>query len=54
MAYKITPYSNDDDAKISARAVEVDNKPTLEERLSRIEDLLTNPPKTGGKFDGLL
>ena len=54
MAYKITPYSNDDDAKTNARAVEVDNKPTLEERLSRIEDLLTNQPKTGGKFDGLL
>lgn len=55
MAYKIIPYSNDDDTKISARAVEVENKPSLEDRLSRIEELLTNPPtKTGGKFDGLL
>ena len=54
MAYRITPYSNEDDTKINTRPVEVDNKPTLEERLSRIEELLTNPPKTGGKFDGLL
>lgn len=51
MAYKITPYAADD-TKISAAASNVDSKPTVEDRLNRLEQLLN--PKEGGKFDGLL
>ena len=50
MAYKIIPYATDD-TKISPAANEVENKPTLEERLGRLEQLITSK---GGKFDGLL
>ena len=50
MAYKITPYATDD-TKIPPAANEVENKPTLEERLGRLEQLITSK---GGKFDGLL
>ena len=50
MAYKITPYATDD-TKIPPAAYEVENKPTLEERLGRLEQLITSK---GGKFDGLL
>ena len=51
MAYKIVPYAADD-TKISAAAVEVETKPSLEDRLDRLEQLLNS--KQGGKFDGLL
>ena len=50
MAYKITPYATDD-TKIPPAANEVENKPSLEERLGRLEQLITSK---GGKFDGLL
>ena len=50
MAYKITPYAADD-TKIPPAANEIENKPTLEERLGRLEQLITSK---GGKFDGLL
>ena len=50
MAYKITPYATDD-TKIPPAANEIENKPTLEERLGRLEQLITSK---GGKFDGLL
>ena len=50
MAYKITPYATDD-TKIPPAANEVESKPTLEERLGRLEQLITSK---GGKFDGLL
>lgn len=51
MAYKITPYAADD-TKISAAASNVESKPTVEDRLNRLEQLLNS--KEGGKFDGLL
>jgi hypothetical protein len=51
MAYRITPYATDD-TKTSAAAVEVETKPTVEDRLDRLEQLLNS--KQGGKFDGLL
>lgn len=50
MAYKITPYAADD-TKTSSAAVEAETKPSLEERLGRLEQLITSK---GGKFDGLL
>lgn len=50
MAYKITPYATDD-TKIPPAANEAETKPTLEERLGRLEQLITSK---GGKFDGLL
>ena len=49
MAYKIVPYAADD-AKISS-AAETETKPSFEERLGRLEQLITSK---GGKFDGLL
>ena len=51
MAYKITPYAADD-IKIGAAASDVESKPTVEDRLNRLEQLLNS--KEGGKFDGLL
>ena len=49
MAYKITPYAADDTKTNSA--AEAETKPSLEERLGRLEQLITSK---GGKFDGLL
>lgn len=53
MAYRITPYAKEDEANLSVAAVKVEEKPNIEERLARLEELLTQP-KSGGKFDGLL
>lgn len=53
MAYKITPYAKEDEANLSVAAAKVEEKPNIEERLARLEELLTQP-KSGGKFDGLL
>lgn len=53
MAYKITPYSREEEgAKEAPAAVEVNPMIVFEERLRKLEEALT--PKTGGKFDGLL
>ena len=51
MAYKIIPYAADD-TKTTPAASDVPTKSTLEDRLERLEQLLTT--KSGGKFDGLL
>jgi hypothetical protein len=53
MAYRITPYAKEDEANLSVATVKVEEKPNIEERLARLEELLTQP-KSGGKFDGLL
>lgn len=53
MAYRITPYAKEDEANLSVAAIKVEEKPNIEERLARLEELLTQP-KSGGKFDGLL
>ena len=50
MAYRIVPYA--DDTKAPA-AVETNPKVSLEERLDKLEQLLTKQTP-GGKFDGLL
>lgn len=50
MAYKIAPYSAGEEAEIAVAA----DKTTIEERLTRLEELMTSNTKTGGKFDGLL
>lgn len=51
MAYKIIPYAADD-TKSTPAAPDAPTKSTLEDRLERLEQLLTT--KSGGKFDGLL
>lgn len=53
MAYKITPYAKEDEANLPVAAAKVEEKPNIEERLARLEELLTQT-KSGGKFDGLL
>ena len=53
MAYRITPYAKEDEANLPVTAVKVEEKPNIEERLARLEELLIQP-KSGGKFDGLL
>jgi hypothetical protein len=53
MAYRITPYAKEDEANLPIAAAKVEEKPNIEERLARLEELLTQP-KSGGKFDGLL
>jgi hypothetical protein len=53
MAYKIVPYSKEEETKTSSAAVDAE-KTTLEARLERLERLLTKSDTTGGKFDGLL
>lgn len=50
MAYKIVPYSKEEETKIPAAP----EKSPLEERLERLEKLLTQSHQSGGKFDGLL
>ena len=50
MAYRIAPY-----AKEEATAKDVPPQPNpLEERLTRLENLLNNLTPEGGKFNGLL
>ena len=49
MAYRVTPYTKEE----AAQEVEAP-KEGLEERLSKLENLLTNLAKDGGKFNGLL
>lgn len=53
MAYRITPYAKEDEANLPVATAKVEEKPNIEERLARLEELLTQP-KSGGKFDGLL
>lgn len=48
MAYSIAPYSNGKKEPEKAAA------PSFEERLSRIEQMLTKQQESGGKFDELL
>ena len=49
MAYRVTPYTKEESAPSPAI-------PTLEERMAKLENLLTNLTNTseGGKFNGLL
>ncbi len=52
MAYKIAPYSKEQ--SVPTPAVEEAPKDPMEDRISRLENLLTNLTKDGGKFNGLL
>lgn len=50
MAYKIIPYSAGEEVETPVVA----DKPSVEDRLARLEEMITSNTKTGGKFDGLL
>ena len=47
MAYRVTPYTKEE-------ATPAPTAPTLEERMTKLEALLTNATTEGGKFNGLL
>lgn len=49
MAYRISPYTKEENNTQAAPAPS-----TLEERLTKLETLLTNLTNDGGKFNGLL
>ena len=49
MAYRVTPYTKEE----ATQQVEAP-KEGLEERMSKLENLLNNLAKDGGKFNGLL
>ena len=48
MAYRVTPYAKEESAPVAS------STPTLEERMTKLETLLTNLTNEGGKFNGLL
>lgn len=50
MAYKVLPYSKEQSSQTQQAAT--DN--SLEERLDKLEKMLTNLTSDGGKFNGLL
>lgn len=50
MAYKVLPYSKEQSSQTQQAAT--DN--SLEERLDKLEKMLTNLTNDGGKFNGLL
>lgn len=55
MAYRVVPYTKDDTPlKEQAQNNQNNQKDPLEERLSRIENMLNNLSTDGGKFNGLL
>ncbi len=50
MAYRVTPYTKEETASVPPMAP----TPTMEERMAKLEALLTNMTNEGGKFNGLL
>jgi hypothetical protein len=50
MAYRVTPYTKEETAPTQSAP----ETPNLEERLTKLETLLTNMTNEGGKFNGLL
>lgn len=50
MAYRVTPYTKEETASAPPMAP----TPTMEERMAKLEALLTNMTNEGGKFNGLL
>lgn len=53
MAYKIAPYSKEQSTSTPVDTEETTKDP-MEDRISRLENLVTNITKDGGKFNGLL
>jgi hypothetical protein len=53
MAYRVIPYTKEESTQTSTPT---QNAPSLEERMTKLENLLTNLTNTneGGKFNGLL
>lgn len=53
MAYRVLPYTKEENAQAPAPT---QSAPSLEERMAKLENLLTNLTNTneGGKFNGLL
>ena len=52
MAYRITPYAKEEPVPVEQKQAPTPNP--LEERLTRLETMLTNLTDNGGKFNGLL
>ena len=52
MAYRVTPYTREESAPAEQKQAPTPNP--LEERLTRLETMLTNLTDNGGKFNGLL
>lgn len=52
MAYRVTPYAREESAPAEQKQAPTPNP--LEERLARLETMLTNLTDNGGKFNGLL
>lgn len=52
MAYRITPYAKEEPVPVEQKQTPTPNP--LEERLARLETMLTNLTDNGGKFNGLL
>ena len=50
MAYRIAPYTKEENAPTQTAPA----SPNIEERLAKLETLLTNVNNEGGKFNGLL
>jgi hypothetical protein len=51
MAYRITPYTKEETAPTPPSTPA---SPTMEERMTKLESMLTNLTNEGGKFNGLL
>ena len=52
MAYRITPYAKEEPVPVEQKQTPTSDP--LEERLARLETMLTNLTDNGGKFNGLL
>jgi hypothetical protein len=50
MAYRITPYTKEETTSTPSTP----SSPTMEERMAKLETMLTNLTSEGGKFNGLL
>ena len=51
MAYRVTPYTKEETAPTPPSTP---SSPTMEERMTKLESMLTNLTNEGGKFNGLL
>jgi hypothetical protein len=51
MAYRVTPYTKEE---IAPTPSSTPSSPTMEERMTKLESMLTNLTNEGGKFNGLL
>lgn len=51
MAYRVTPYTKEETVPTPPPT---SSSPTMEERMTKLESMLTNLTNEGGKFNGLL